>query len=161
MTTNTNIEEKKKSLLDRLMCSDRYKQALGGIHKYHHPRGEYGDLVGIFNEGLMMGLESVDLDKGDPMEYLIYRGYAYMRTQIRNECNKTMIEECTSCGKLRPFRGGKCTCGNNEFHLHSRMIYIVVQDGEAMIPFTSYPTDFKRQCNGCAKSKLDEEGNLI
>lgn len=159
--TNTKIEETKKTLLDRLMASDRYKKALGGIHKYSHPRGDYDDLVGIFNEGLMMGLESVNLKVGDPMEYLIYRGYAYMRTQIRNECNKTMLEECVNCGNIRPFRGGKCKCGCKDFIYHSRLTYIVVKDGEVTVPFTSYPSDFRRLCRGCAKSRVDEKANLI
>lgn len=159
--TKDRIEETKENMLAKLMASDRYKQALGGLHKYTHPRGDYGDLVGIFNEGIMMGMESVNLKVGDPLEYLIYRGYAYMRSQIRNECNKTMLEECTSCGTIRPYRGTRCKCGCKDFIIHSRMTYIVIKDGEVIIPFTSYPTDFHRMCRGCEKSKVDEKKHLI
>lgn len=156
-----NIEEKKTQLLNRLLESDRYKKALGGLHKYKHPHGDYGDIVGIFNEGLMMGLEAMNLNIGDPMEYLIYRGYAYMRTQVRNECNRSILQECSGCGKIRPFRSGKCSCGCSDFIHHSRMTYIVIDDGEATIPFTSYPSDFMRLCRGCAKSRVDDKNNIL
>lgn len=153
--------EEKEILINKLIQSDRYKKAILGLRRYNHPRGDYEDIVGIFNLGVMQALQVVSSNRGNPMEYLIFRGYAYVRSQLRNECNKTLLEQCTKCGTTRPYRGTKCKCGNKSFHLYARIVNMSSDDGEITVPHTLYPSDFRKTCKGRAKSFVDENLNII
>ena len=79
------------------------------------------DLEGELNLGIMLAADTVRMDIGDPMEYLISRGFNHVRRRVRAECNREIIEECMGCHKLRPHRWGPCTkCGLKDFMLHRR-----------------------------------------
>ena len=74
------------------------------------------------------GLLDVDMDKGNPMEYLIAKGVWAVKQAVRTVLNHEIIEECLTCGKRRPYRQEKCyTCHGLNFVIHPRYIELVIK----------------------------------
>lgn len=116
-----------------LLASDRYHKATLAVRTYRcsvHP----DDLVGEFNRGIARALHSVKMDIGDPMEYLISRGFRHVQTIVSQTLNEGVIEECLVCGKSRPYRRNPCyTCGNRNFILHPRFISLLQKDDGSLV----------------------------
>lgn len=121
------------SLLRGLVQTERYNRAVNKVRRYRCSYIEPEDLVSEFNVGMLEAAKSVDLDRGDPMEYLISRGMWHVRRAIRKECNHNIIEECLVCGRVRPYRTEPCArCQSKNFLFHPRLLALVLTEDESV-----------------------------
>ncbi|MFA5936711.1 MAG: hypothetical protein WC822_02420 [Candidatus Paceibacterota bacterium] len=122
----------KDELVAKLISHPRYQQARGAARSYNCPVSRE-DLEAELNRGIAMALQNVDLERGDPMEYLLSRGMLWVKRVVRAECNHNVIEECIICGKVRPYRQEPCSkCGGRDFILHPRFLPFVL-DGHGKV----------------------------
>lgn len=151
-------------LLDELVQSKRYSQMVGRVNhfatKQQHIERE--DLIGEFNRGLCVAVQSVKMNIGDPMEYLLSRGYRHVQHVVQTVLNHETLEECLDCGKSRPYRPNPCyTCNGKNFLIHPRYVALTVGDGEQVHIPTAMLARWRtklfkqafRRWSGCRKQK--------
>lgn len=68
------------------------------------------DVQGEFYRGMLMGLQDVNPNIGDPVQYLIKRGVWQVKTQIRKELGDRIIQNCTVCNQTNARYAYSRTC---------------------------------------------------
>lgn len=125
-------------LVERLVGSPRYSQLRGKVKSFYGSRSivDPDDIEGELNLGIMKALQSVKMNVGDPMEYLLNRGYRHVQMHISAVTNAGVIEECLVCGKQRPYRRNPCyTCDSRNFLIHPRFVPLLTDDdGSVTLP---------------------------
>ncbi len=88
--------EAKEVLFRSLMKDGRAKAAMRGSY-----RGaacmEFGDIQGEFWLGVLAGLSKVREDVGDPVAHLVQRGVWQVKTAMREELERKIVQQCIIC----------------------------------------------------------------
>lgn len=88
----------REELFARLRRDGRTKTALRGMW-----RGaacmDFEDIEGEFWLGVLASLPKVQAGIGDPVSHLIQRGIWQVKSAMREELNRKVVQECTACGK--------------------------------------------------------------
>jgi len=136
-----------RALVAEVLKHPRYKRLCGKVRKYRC-RIESEDLLGELNRGIAVAMHSVKMTRGSPMEYLLSRGFHHVQSVVSRELNHSVIEECASCHKRRPYRREPCTtCGGRDFLLHPRYVPLVLIDSGVL----------SRDDDGQRLSQLDQD----
>lgn len=78
---------------------------------------EREDVEAEFWRGVLVGLASVRMDMGDPIAHLVQRGVWQVKSVIREEIGRKVVQSCSACGRtngkydyrrLCAFCGAKC-----------------------------------------------------
>jgi hypothetical protein len=84
-------------LFTQLRHDRRTKNAIRGLIKRCYLL-DPDDIEAEFWVGVIKGLEAVDIKIGDPLLYLIKYGMWNVRSAMRKELNKNIIQRCNHCG---------------------------------------------------------------
>ena len=123
-----------KKRLAEFMQTERYRRACGKVRSYRCPV-EPDDLVCEFHVGMLEAARRAELDRGDPVEYVVSQAIFRVKQVVRRACNHEMLEECLGCGVIRPHRWGPCRkCGLSNFALHSRTVPLEIGDDGQIVP---------------------------
>lgn len=128
-------EASKNELFLALGADGRAKGAMRNLY-----RGaaclEFGDIEAEFWRGVLLGLALVKRDIGDPIAHLIQRGVWQVKTAMREELSKKVLQRCLDCGRTngKYSKGRKCSkCGNDTENVYRLEPYDHAQDGRSYL----------------------------
>lgn len=120
-------KEARDKIVRHLMADPRTRGAVYNLRK-RSPSLEGDDVDAVFWLGVLVGLDHVKHDIGDPMAYLVQRGVWQVKSAVREELSRKVVQQCSSCGHFngkydynrRCFRCGEAT--ENVFRLETEDI---------------------------------------
>lgn len=89
----------REKIIRQLMADPRTRGAVYNLRK----RGgclEAEDVEAEFWRGVLIGLDFVRHDIGDPMAHLVQRGVWQVKSAVREEIGRRVVQHCSTCGKL-------------------------------------------------------------
>lgn len=101
-------------IIKQLMADPRTRGAVYNLRK-RSPALDGDDVDAVFWLGVLVGLDHVKHDIGDPMAYLVQRGVWQVKSAVREELGRKVVQHCSHCGQIngRYVYSRQCTkCGS-------------------------------------------------
>lgn len=114
---------------------------------------EVADVESEFWRGVLLGLGVVREDIGDPVAHLIQRGVWQVKTAMREELSRKIVQKCIMCGKINGSYdyGRRCkACGGSVENLYRLEPYEQLEDTRSYLDSVAsvWVTEIKHLLHG-------------